>query len=377
LTAHPAPEIHVTFNLDAKQTFGGQVIGRACSDRGADLQNATFLDGSSMKLVSVDDSSKVIATVDSADLQTMKASVVATGDLVMRVDPSLLPSAPYEFAMIMGGDDRFGSPAACGVSLRPTSADERDARNFPNDDTMLFGGKFGGTGCGTVGYLQVYYDASKQQVIAQATSQLLLAAWDGDAGFPAMYDKTPCDVNHSPLVIDLGERGVSLSTPIASVFDIDGDGARDAIPWVVSQDTPFLIRDANGNGQVDGVDELFGDRTRDEHGLRSSVNGFEALARWDANRDGAIDEADDVWPTLRLWFDRDHDGRTGAGELEVLSSRGVRALSLAYVPVREELWAGGRPHGAVRQRGGATMSDGRVLGVLDVWFDGRGVGSPR
>ena len=366
----PPPQIAVTFNLDAKQSFGGQVIGRACSDRGANLQNATFLDGTTLRLVSVDYPDKQIAYVDGPALEAMKASLVATGDLVIPVDPKLLPTSAYEFAMIMGGDDRFGSPEACGVSLAPTSAEERDARNFPNADVQIFNGKIGGTGCGTVGYLQAYWDASAKKVVAQATSQLLLAAWDGESGFPPMVDRTPCDINHSPLVLDLGGRGVRIGAPIPDVFDVDGDGVRDGVSWVTSDETPFLVRDADENGVVDGIDELFGNRSRGPTGSRASQNGFEALAQWDSNGDGASGVEDEVWARLRLWFDRNHDGRTDPGELETLEARGVGSIALAYVSVRQELWSEGRPRGAVRQRGGATMGDGRVVGVLDVWFDG-------
>jgi hypothetical protein len=368
--AGPPPEIAITFNLAANQTFGGQIIGRACSDRGAQLQDATFLDGTSLRVISVDYPDKQIAYVDGPALDAMKQSLVATGDLAIPVDPKLLPTSPYEFAMIMGGDERFGSPEACGVSLAPTSADERDARNFPNNDVQIFGGKVGGTGCGTVGYLQAYWDASLGKVVAQATSQLLLAAWDGESGFPAMQDRTPCDVNHSPLVLDLGGRGVRIGAPAPDVFDVDGDGVRDGVSWVTSDDTPFLVRDGDRNGRVDGIDELFGNRSRGPTGSRASQNGFEALAQWDSNGDGAIGVGDEVWAELRLWFDRNHDGRTDPGELETLDARGVQSIALAYVPVRQDLWSEGRPRGAVRQRGGATMADGRILAVLDVWFDG-------
>ena len=118
-------------------------------------------------------------------------------------------------------------------------------------------------------------------------------------------------------------------------------------------------------------------RTRRRLAMSPSVkaNGFEALALWDDARDGTpdgvIDAKDGVWQSLRLWFDRNHDGRTDPGELETLDARGVRSIALSFVPERETLSASGHVQGAVRQRGGATMTDGRAVNVLDVWFHRR------
>lgn len=370
-TSLRSSSVNVSFLGSRGQTFQGVPIARICSDRGADFSNATFIDATSISLVGVDAPYPVLTTIAGADFQKLKQELLTTGTLDIPVDHEKLPTEPYEYAIIAGGDGRFGSPTACGSTLKPGAPNERDIEEFPTGSVLIFGGKIGGTGCGTVGYIQTYYDATKKEIVSIPTSQLLLAADDeGGGGFPVNSGHAACDGHDSPLVLDLGGRGVSLGTPIAGIFDVDGDGRADTSPWVTSDDTPFLVRDANGNGVVDGVGEMFGNRTRGPDGQASSRSGFEALGQWD-DGDGVIDARDPVWATLRLWFDRNHDGVTDAGELETLPSRGVRAIALSYVDVKERLSAGGRVQGAVRQRGGATMDDGRVVNVVDVWFERR------
>jgi hypothetical protein len=381
-TPPPGPAIlSVTFAAAAKHNFAGMPIARVCSDRGAHHQEATFIDGTAFRLVSVDSPSKTIAKVDGAAFQQIKAQVMDTGQLDVPITASSdLPRQPQELAIIMEGDDRFGSPAGCGkASLKPASAAERDVEVFPNANVMAFNTKIGGHGCGIVGFVEVYFDQAQQKVIAKPSSQLLLAADDeGRAGFPKGNYYPACDGHDSPLVVDLGNRGITLSPPMANIFDVDGDGSLDDSPWVSSDDTPFLVHDVNGNGIVDGVDEMFGNRTRTASAVTpplrpvfTSQNGFEALAVWDDAQDGVIDAKDKVWSSLRLWFDRNHDGRTDPGELETLEARGVRSIALSFVSVAESLSASGRVQGAVRQRGGATMTDGRVVSVVDVWFHRR------
>ncbi|MBX3228614.1 MAG: hypothetical protein KIT84_08180 [Labilithrix sp.] len=368
------PSIKVTFAASAGQKFGNVPIYRSCSDMGVDFNQASFADATSLSLVNVVDK-KVLVKVEGAAFEKLKASVVSgNGELDIPVERGALPATSTEYAIVMGGDGRFGSPAACGASIQPKNESDRgvkgSAGRFPTGRTIAFNRGIGGTGCGIVGFLQAYYDESRSVVYARPTSPLVIAADDeGRAGFPKGYGHKGCDNHDSPLVLDLRGAGVKLGPARADVFDIDGDGRRDTLGWVISEDTPFLVRDANGNGVVDGAEELFGNRTRGRDGLLSSANGFEALAAYDDVEDGVIDAKDRVWSSLRLWFDRDHDGRSTPDELETLGARGVRSIATGYVSVSQRLTSGGEIEGAIRQRGGATMSDGRIVSVLDVWFE--------
>lgn len=95
----------------------------------------------------------------------------------------------------------------------------------------------------------------------------------------------------------------------------------------------WLVLDRNGNGTIDDVTELFGNRTAQPS---SPVpNGFKALAVFDTaaeggNGDGTIDQRDPVFFRLRLWQDRNHNGISEAGELSPVSAFGIIGFELRY-----------------------------------------------
>jgi hypothetical protein len=65
-------------------------------------------------------------------------------------------------------------------------------------------------------------------------------------------------------------------------------------------------------------------------------NGYKALAvfddpRYGGNGHGRIDPGDAIYPFLRLWVDRNHDGVSQPNELLSLPEAGVFALGLHYV----------------------------------------------
>ncbi len=93
-------------------------------------------------------------------------------------------------------------------------------------------------------------------------------------------------------------------------------------------DTPWLARDLDGNGRIDGGRELFGSMTR--LGGRTARHGFEALAALDANGDGVVDVQDPAFAELVLWADSDGDRISRPGELLPLSAAGIDAIPLAF-----------------------------------------------
>ncbi len=48
------------------------------------------------------------------------------------------------------------------------------------------------------------------------------------------------------------------------------------------------------------------------------------------NEDGRINASDEMYGSLRLWLDADHNGRTDAGELILLASVGLTEIELDY-----------------------------------------------
>lgn len=123
-----------------------------------------------------------------------------------------------------------------------------------------------------------------------------------------------------PLIIDLDGDGVeTLGLWDESIyFDVDGDLFAERTGWLKGDDG-FLVLDANGNGRIDDVSEMFG-------GV--GVSGFEELATLDSDGDGKITMADALWSELQVWQDYDRDGVTDAGELKTLDELGIVSLDV-------------------------------------------------
>jgi Ca2+-binding RTX toxin-like protein len=136
-----------------------------------------------------------------------------------------------------------------------------------------------------------------------------------------------------PIVLDLNNDGVDITSKLDSVvyFDIDGDGAREQTAWAGPQDG-FLVIDlapgggAGADGAIDQAKEIaFAEWTTEESDLDA-----EALAVvFDTNMDGVFNASDARWGEFRVWKDADQDGTVDAGELTTLAANGITAIDLA------------------------------------------------
>ncbi len=183
----------------------------------------------------------------------------------------------------------------------------------------------------------------------------------------------PATNGGSPILLDLDGSGFSLSGPDDPVyFDLDADGVPIWTAWTArGSATAFLVLDLNGNGTIDDGGELFGNHTRLSDGTFAH-NGYEALAQYDdiangGNANGMIDPGDAAFSRLRIWTDRNHDGKTDPGELQTLAEAGIVAIDLDYRPDQRR----DRYGNEFRFRGRALRSNGHdehEVTTYDVFF---------
>jgi hypothetical protein len=146
---------------------------------------------------------------------------------------------------------------------------------------------------------------------------------------PCFYGDPTCP--YSPIIINFAPGNYSLTGKNSPVhFDMCGDGHAVLIGWTAAgADEAFLWLDRNNNGRVTSGAELFGNFTPLKSGPLAK-NGFEALAEFDSNHDGVIDDRDPVWSRLQLWRDSNHNGISEPSEISFLEDSDVAAINLNY-----------------------------------------------
>ncbi|MFK5938115.1 MAG: hypothetical protein QM497_06925 [Sulfurimonas sp.] len=124
------------------------------------------------------------------------------------------------------------------------------------------------------------------------------------------------DIYHpfDPLVINLDGEIPQLSSDTFS-FDLDNDGENDQISKLKGN-SGFLAFDKNDDGIINQGSELFG---------TLSGNGFGELSTYDLDGNGWIDENDNIFNKLQVWFKNDD---TQEKELVGLGESGVGAIFL-------------------------------------------------
>ena len=148
---------------------------------------------------------------------------------------------------------------------------------------------------------------------------------------PGEGDGCPC--GGSPVIIDIAGDGVHLTDPEHGVSFSLMPGGYKKYAWTeAGTDDAWLALDRDGDGEIINGSELFGTFTpQDEPGAGEYKNGFAGLRQLDEDGNGQVDAGDSKFAALRLWQDRNHDGRSQPDELLTLASVGITGLSVNYI----------------------------------------------
>jgi hypothetical protein len=184
-------------------------------------------------------------------------------------------------------------------------------------------------------------------------------------------NRAGCSLVGDPLLVQLREKPeiVKLTAPENGVmFDLLGrqvNHQKVQVSWFVSGETEnyFLVL-PNKNGQVLGIDEMFGDTTfGPDH--KYAKQGFESLAKYDDDNDLIITRDDEVFSKLRLWKDRNLDGAVQYSELYTLEEKQVIAIDLRYDPRYQEKDKYGN---ITKYKSIVIMKDKSYGLVFDLWL---------
>ncbi|MEO0336530.1 MAG: hypothetical protein AAF202_09050, partial [Pseudomonadota bacterium] len=157
-----------------------------------------------------------------------------------------------------------------------------------------------------------------------------------------------------------------LSSPLDGIrFNIKGhndDNRLRQISWPIDDSMAYIAL-PDSRGRVESIDQLFGDNTLGPDG-KFSRDGYHALSKYDLNDDEQIDQDDGVFSKLRLFFDRNRNGRADSGELVSLKRAGITSVDLRFDPRYKEKDIYGNK---ILYKSVADSEDGMLL-VFDIWF---------
>lgn len=183
----------------------------------------------------------------------------------------------------------------------------------------------------------INFNASLEMVRVQHSEETL-SIKDGDA----LID---------PLIIDFDGNGVALSD-FKVDFDLDNNGITEKIN-APSAGNGFLAYDKNGNGIIDNGSELFGP---------STGNGFLELKTYDTDKNGWIDENDQIFSQLKIW----EKAADGTDVLSGLLEKDVGAIYTGSANTAYSMINNNEITGKIRESGLWMRESGGVGNIQEV-----------
>lgn len=166
----------------------------------------------------------------------------------------------------------------------------------------------------------------------------------------------------SPLVLDLNGDGVQTIAADQGIdFDLQTTGTAQHVGWIDSHDG-ILALDLNSDGLINTGSELFGNHTLLADGS-AAADGWQALAQYDGNLDGLIDQQDAVFEKLKVWVDANTNGQTDAAELKTLNELGIVSIDL-----HADDQAVAQNGNILRGFSTFATADGQTHQVADAWL---------
>ncbi len=197
-------------------------------------------------------------------------------------------------------------------------------------------------------------------------AKLDIAVWSGRS-FTEANNADKCDIQYSPLLLDLTGQGFKLDGPADGVyFDLNATGRKVVTGWPSENNMGFLVRDLDKDRGITSGAELFGNATMLKNGTRAA-NGFEALKDLDENHDGIFNRLDPAWATVKVWIDKNHNGLSERRELYTLNDLDIDSINLNYATVFEVDAYGNqtKQRSTYKRTLNAQMN---IFQIIDVWF---------
>ena len=129
-----------------------------------------------------------------------------------------------------------------------------------------------------------------------------------------------------PIVFDLGGDGLELTSVESSMVVSQLSSGEYARTSWVGPTNGILAYDRNGDGQINNLSEI--SFVQDREGAKTDLEGLQA---WDTNGDGKLNALDEGWSKLKIWVDRNQNGRSTAQELRTLEEAGIVEIDLTGV----------------------------------------------